>query len=180
MEIFHELLRNAGHGAGVVVIILLCIGGLTLSCLTLSGTWLVVLATILAAWWSASGYPGWTLVGIFIAIAIAVEILEGLSSAWGVQKRGGSKLAGVAALFGGFIGLFLGAAIPIPLFGSLIGMIACSFAAAYGVERHRLKQHDPAMHIAWGTVIARVLVLLLKFSVTLGMIVWLAAGALTS
>jgi uncharacterized protein YqgC (DUF456 family) len=176
-----EMLQTwAGHAAawtGIALIALLCVVGLLLSCLTLSGTWLIVLAAVLASWWSGPEYPGWSLVAIFLGIAIAVELVEWFASAWGVQKRGGSKWAGFAALAGGIGGLFLGTAvIPVPIIGSLVGMTAGSFALAYAVEKHRLKVHDHALHIAWGTVTARVLVLFMKVGVTLGMIVWLAAG----
>jgi uncharacterized protein YqgC (DUF456 family) len=63
----------------------------------------------------------------------------------------------------------LGSLIPVPLVGSLSGMLVGSFVCVYAVERRRLPEGGAA-GIAWGTVIARVAVLLLKVTVTLGMI----------
>ena len=41
-----SILHTAGLSAGYVAVALLCVAGALLSCLTFSGTWLVVLATI--------------------------------------------------------------------------------------------------------------------------------------
>lgn len=164
---------------GYTLVALLCTAGALLSCLSISGTWLVVLATIVAAFLSGTGFPGfWTPVTM-AAVAALVEIAEFLASSWGIQKRGGSGWAGLAALAGGIAGLFLGTFIPIPLVGNLIGMLGGSFACAYAVERHRLEHHGQATHIAFGAVIARLLILLLKIGVTLGMIGWLVIGLVT-
>lgn len=57
-------------------------------------------------------------------------------------------------------------------------MLAGGFLAAYAVERHRLKSHGQAATIAWGTVTARLLVLLLKVAVTLGMALYLLSSLL--
>lgn len=163
---------------GYALVALLCLAGALLSCLSLSGTWLVVLATILASFLSGATFPGfWTPV-IMAGIAALVEILEFMAASWGIQQRGGSGLAGLAALGGGLAGLFLGTFIPIPLLGNLIGMLAGSFACAYAVERHRLQSHDRASHIAFGAVLARLLILMLKVAVTLALIAWLVAGLL--
>ncbi len=170
---FSSILHEAGAWIAWTTVGLLCLVGVLLSCLTISGTWCVVLASVLAAGLTDGLRPHWNLVFLFIALAIGIELIEWFASAWGVQKRGGSKAAGFAALFGGIAGLFLGTFIPIPIVGSLVGMMAGSFGLAYAVEKRRLKEHDRAMHIAWGTVTARVLVLFLKVGATLAMIAFL-------
>ena len=93
-----------------------------------------------------------------------------------MRKRGGSGLAGLAALAGGLLGALVGSVIPIPLVGTLLGMLAGSFGAVYAVERRRLSAHDPAAHIAWGAVLSRMLIVLLKVVVTLGLSIWLFIG----
>ena len=156
---------------------LLCLAGLALSCLSISGTWLVTAAAALLAWGNGSGFPGWgTPVG-FAVIAALVEGIEAAAGWFGVTSRGGSKRAGVAAMAGGLLGAIAGTAIPIPILGSLFGMLAGSFLLAYYVEQRRLGNREAALHIAKGALLARLAVLLLKVTVTLGMIGFLVAGA---
>jgi len=159
-----------------VLIALLCIVALLLSCLTLSGTWVVLLAAVLAILIPGKAFPGWWTIILFALVSGAVEGAEALAGAWGVRKRGGSRLSGFLAVVGGLVGLVLGTFIPIPIVGSLLGMVLCSFAIVYLVEHRRLKKADHAAHVAWGTVLGRVFVLLLKVVVTLGMIVYLWIG----
>jgi uncharacterized protein len=170
------LAGKAGIGLGFVFVCLLCVAGILLSCLSISGTWVVAGATILAAVLSGPEFPGWGLVVLFLLLSAGVEVLESVAGVWGVKKRGGSNWAGFAALVGGLLGLFLGAAIPIPIVGSLLGMMAGSFGLVFLVERQRLKKDSHAAHIAFGAVMARVLVVLVKVGVTLGMIAWLIIG----
>lgn len=173
---FHQ----AGVGLGFVGVGLLCAAGMVLSCLSISGTWLVVAAALLAAALSGSAFPGWGTLVLFVLLAVAVEVLENVAGFWGVKRRGGSGLAGFMALAGGLLGLVLGTWIPVPVVGSLLGMLAGSFALVFAVERHRLQKDRPAAHVAWGAVMARVSVIFLKVGVTLGMIIWLAFGLIMS
>ena len=171
-----ELAVMVGWWVGWAAVVLLCLGGLTLSAVTLSGTWLVVAATALAAWLGGPAFPGWLTVTLFVLLSLGVEFVEWMASLWGVQRRGGSAAAGWAAMGGGLLGLILGS--PLSLFGGLIGMVVGSFVAAYAVEKRRLQAHQPALHIALGTVLARLFVLFLKTSATLGMVAVLGLGLL--
>lgn len=156
---------------------LLCLLGFCLSCLSLSGTWLVLVATGLLAWFHGTGFPGIGMLAVFLLLCIAVEVLEALAGVWGVQKRGGSKAAGWAALGGGFVGMLLGGFIPVPIVGSLIGMMAGSFGCAFWVEHSKMKQANHAAHVAFGAVLARIGVIFLKVGVTLAMILVLIVGS---
>jgi uncharacterized protein YqgC (DUF456 family) len=158
-----------GIGAVFVLAGLLCLAGVILSSLSLSGTWLVAAATILIALVREDPFPGFWTVVIFLAISGLTEVLEFFAGAWGVTQRGGSKIAGVAAVAGGVVGMLLGTLIPIPVFGNLMGMLAGSFLLAYVVERARMKKMGDAANIAFGAVIARILMILVKTFVTLGM-----------
>jgi uncharacterized protein YqgC (DUF456 family) len=155
---------------------LLCLVGFILSCLSLSGTWIVLAATGLLAWARRSEFPGIGTLVVFLLLCIGVEVIEALASSWGVQKRGGSKAAGWAALGGGFLGMILGGLIPIPIIGNLIGMILGSFGCAFLVEHNRMKKASHAAHIATGAVIARLSVIFLKVGVTIAMSFILGVG----
>jgi uncharacterized protein YqgC (DUF456 family) len=169
-----EFFAQAGVVTGEIFVWLLCLVGLLLSCLSLSGTWLVLLATMIAAWLSGPEFPGWITPAVFLAICLGVEFLEFIAGKWGVEKRGGSRAAGWAALGGSLLGSVVGGMI-IPLIGSLIGMLIGGFAAAFAVEHRRLKQTEHAAHIAFGTVLARLMSMLLKVLATLlmiGILIW--------
>ncbi len=156
--------------------VFLCLIGFILSCLSLSGTWLVLAATGLMAWIRWPAFPGIGTLAVFLVLCIGVEVAEALASAWGVQKRGGSKAAGWAALGGGFLGMILGGLIPIPVIGSLLGMIAGSFGCAFLVEHAKIKKSQHAAHVATGAVIARLATIFLKIGITLLMTISLAIG----
>ncbi|MEN8254637.1 MAG: DUF456 domain-containing protein [Verrucomicrobiota bacterium] len=155
---------------------LLCLVGFVLSCLSLSGTWLVLAASGLVAWARWPEFPGIGTLVAFLLLCIVVEIMEALAAAWGVQKRGGSKAAGWAALGGGFLGMILGSFIPVPVIGNLLGMIVGSFGCAFLVEHAKMKRADHAAHVATGAVLARLAVIFLKVGITLAMTTILIIG----
>jgi uncharacterized protein YqgC (DUF456 family) len=156
---------------------LLCLIGIFLSVLAFSGTWMVLLAALITFFSTDVPTPG-TLI-LFALLCIATEVFEALSGWLGVQKRGGSRLAGLAALTGGLIGAVIGSGI-FPIIGTFLGMLAGSFALAFLIEWKRLKHHGQAATIAVGAVLARLGVMCLKTLMTLGMIVWLLAELLRS
>jgi uncharacterized protein YqgC (DUF456 family) len=181
MEIILDVLHVIGTSVGIASIVLLCMVAVLLSCLSISGTWVVLGAALIALFMRGEAtFPGWFTLVIFLILSIAIEVTEAVASSWGVTRRGGSKLAGAAALVGGLVGLFVGALIPIPLAGPIIGMLALSFCAAFMVEQRRLKHTEHAARIAWGAVLARVWVIFLKVVVTLGMAAVLLLGMLFS
>lgn len=155
---------------------LLCLIGFILSCLSLSGTWVVLGATGLVAWSRWPDFPGIGTLVIFLLLCIGVELIEAFAGAWGVQKRGGSKAAGWAALGGGFLGMIFGGFIPIPIIGNLLGMMIGSFGCAFLVEHAKMKKKSHAAHVATGAVLARLGVIFLKVGVTMAMIFALGIG----
>lgn len=165
MEAFIDIVQLAAlYGA----VLLLCVAGIAISCLALSGTWLVCAATLAGVLFRDSAFPNWWILIGFLLLSGLIELLEFLASGWGVRRRGGSRLAGVAAVIGAVIGLLVGSALA-PVVGSLLGMIVGSFGLAYLAEYQRLKQHAQAGNIAFGAVVARILVVLLKVAASMGM-----------
>lgn len=180
MEHLVDGLRIAGSVLGYALAVCLCLAGLVLSSVSISGTWLVVAATALAGVMRQGAFPGvWTVVA-FALVSGLVEGIEFLAASWGVTRKGGSRRAGVAALVGGLLGMVVGTLIPVPVFGSLIGMVIGGFVLVYLVEKQRLKATRQAADIAWGVVVSRILVTVLKVVVTLGMTAVLFVGMATS
>ena len=179
--VWHAIQQGLAH-MGVFLAwtgcVLLCLGGLLLAVFSISGTWLVGLAALLAAALTGPDqFPAWpVLLGMF-AVCAAVDILEWFAASWGVRRRGGSAAAGWMALIGSLGGAILGGMV-VPVLGSLVGMLAGSFALVYWTENRRLKHVEHAAHIATGAVLAGMAMLLLKVVATAGLIFWLAAGLL--
>jgi len=158
--------------------ICLCLGGLLLSALSISGTWLVLAATVISALLTGAGqFPGWITLTGFLLICISVELFEWSAASWGVRRRGGSTAAGWMALLGSIGGMILGNML-FPIIGGLLGMMIGSFTLVYWVEKRRLQHVEHASHIATGAVLASMSVLLVKVLATMTLIVWLLAGLL--
>lgn len=171
-------LATGGSFLAWTACVLLGLGGLALSALSISGTWLVLAAAVIAALLTGSeAFPhGLTLLGM-AALCASVEIIEWSAASWGVRRRGGSRAAGWLALLGSITGMILGTLlIPIPIAGGLIGMMVGSFTLVYWAEKHRLQQTTQAAHIATGAVLAGISVLLLKVAVTASLVLWLTLG----
>ena len=179
MEAGFHFCSAAGTGLTYFLVIILCFTGVLLSCLSISGTWLVTAAAVIAALMRGFTFPGWWTIIIFLLLSVLVELAEALAGAWGVAKRGGSKFAGFMAVIGGLLGMIAGVFIPVPVFGSLLGMMIGSFLLVFWVEKRRLATSHAA-DIAMGAVIARVLVVLLKVVVTLAMCVFLFGELMVS
>lgn len=152
---------------------LLCGIGVLFSAFAFSGTWIVLAAAIITFF--AAGFPTPGTLIVFAVLCIGAEVLEALAGWFGVQKRGGSKTAGLAAIAGGLLGAFFGSML-FPILGTFLGMLVGSFALAFLVEWKRLKHHGHAAKIASGALLARLLILFLKTALTLAMSAWLLIG----
>lgn len=164
---------QAGWWAGHGVAALLCLAGIFISLLSFTGAWLVCLAAGLCLWVRPDDTPGWWTVAAFLAISALLEAFDFFAGHLGVTRRGGSAAAGWAALAGGLLGMLAGSILPLPLIGSLFGMMGGSFAFAFWVERRRLEHGGEAARIARGAVYARLAVMFLKTVAALGMSAYL-------
>lgn len=111
----------------IVLLLLINAVGVVLVALQAPGTWLMLLATAVMAWWrwDAEGLGsigGWTLVGL-LGLAVLGEVIEFIAGAAGATKAGGSKRGAALAVIGGVVGAVLGAIFLafIPIVGVLIG-----------------------------------------------------------
>jgi uncharacterized protein YqgC (DUF456 family) len=161
----------------LILTVLLCTSGVLISAIAFSGTWLVLLAALITFF--ANDVPTIGTLVVFALLCIGAEVMEALAGWFGVQKRGGSKLAGLAALVGGLVGAVIGSGI-FPIIGTFFGMLFGSFALAFLVEWNRLKHHGPAAGIALGAVWARLVILFVKTLITLSMCLWLISALLRS
>ena len=172
-------LQHVGVWGGWTLVWLSCVAGVVLSCVSISGTWLVALASLVALLLTPDTFPGWWCVTAFLVVSAAVEGMEWFAGTWGVKRRGGSGWAGFAALVGGLGGMVVGGIfVPMPLVGSVLGMMLGGFGLTFVVEQRRLRHTKQAATIAWGAVVGRVVVIVGKVICTLLMIGILIVGLL--
>ena len=110
----------------MVALVLVNAAGVVLCALQLPGTWLIVLATGLVAWWQWDAAEGpvigaWAM-GTLVGLGLLGELIEFLGGAVGSSQTGGTKRGAVLAVGTGIVGALVGtAAIPVPVIGTLIG-----------------------------------------------------------
>jgi uncharacterized protein YqgC (DUF456 family) len=141
----------------------------------LPGTWLMVLATALAAWWQWDHHMigPWTLVAMGI-LALAAEAVELLSGLLGTSRAGGGWRASLGAMTGGLIGAVAGTVlIPLPLVGTLIGACAGAGLAAAAVHQSRGQPPRDALRVGLGAGVGRFVGTVVKLG--LAAIIWIIA-----
>ncbi len=122
----------------IILLILLCLGGIFLAALQLPGNWLILAGAI--------GYDaiyhwqrlGWKWLAALGLLALVGEAAELFASATVARRAGASRRAGIGALIGGFAGMIL-LSIPVPILGTIAGGLIGCFAGALVME---LTLHD--------------------------------------
>jgi uncharacterized protein len=144
--------------------------------LGLPGTWLMVLSTLLVAWWqhSRGQAPMFTL-PVLVAVcllALAAELFEFLAGVLGSKAGGGSRRGAIGALVGAIVGGVVGTVcIPLPIVGSLIGACGGAAIGALGMELHGRRTLGAALRSGAGAGVGRLLGSIAKL--TAGALIWI-------
>lgn len=101
--------------------------------------------------------PGidWKIVGILLAVAVFLELIEFLLTAWGSRKYGASRIGTVGAIVGSIVGAIVGSGMA-PLVGTLLGAFAGAFIGAFALEYLRKPDFDKAMEVGKGALFGAV------------------------
>ncbi len=124
----------------------------------LPGNWMVCGVSAVYAYLiddAARTDVGWIVVGILVVLALVGELIEFAAGAVGTTSAGGSKRGAALSLFGsllgGVAGVPVGAIIPIPVVGIVIGILFCaSLGALVGAvlgERWKGRDMDESMRV---------------------------------
>lgn len=155
---------------------------LLLVVLGLPGTWLMVVTTLLVAWWQwdpalpagQQMFSIWVLVAI-AGLAVIGEVLEFFAGVFGTRAAGGSGRGAVGALIGTLIGGVAGTfLIPIPVLGSLIGACAGAALGAWGIELWQGRTMGASVKSGVGAGVGRFAGTLAKL--VIGVLIWLIVG----
>jgi uncharacterized protein YqgC (DUF456 family) len=146
--------------------IFLLILGFTLTLLGIIGSFLPILPGPITGWvgllllHSTKIVPkDWTFLGITLAIAILIWVMDYLIPAIGTKRFGGSKYG----VYGTTIGLIVGLLSPIP-FGILIGAF---FGALIGELLYDSKDTNRAIKASFGAFIGFLASATIKFSIAI-------------
>ena len=136
----------------------------------LPGLWIMAALMVLGA---VLGEVALWIALLSLALAAAAELAEWLIVRSMNLRYGGSPRAFWSAIAGGFVGLLVGA--PLPIVGSLVGGFVGSFLGAALVSFYELQDVQAAGRVGWGVVLARTLSVGVK--VAAGVVVLVLGGA---
>ena len=164
------------HWAVYAILLLLCLAGIFITLMGLPGLWVMVLATLLYAWYTSFQHISlWTLVTL-IAIATVAELIEFLAGSAGAKKAGGSRRAAWGALIGGLVGALV-LTIPVPIIGTTIGLCIGVFVGALIGE---MSVRDDAAHsirVGIAATKARIYAIVIKLLFSIAMLAIIAFKA---
>jgi len=165
-----------------VLLVLVNTTGVVLVVMQLPGTWLILLATVLVAWWRSDDQ----VIGLLALIVLGIltllgELFELLTGAWSAHRVGASKLAVMAAtgmaVIGAIAGTYLLPMLPAisTLFGAVLG---AGFGSILG-DRWAGRCWSGSLHAGKGAAIGRlwggigkIVVAIAMWLITLGTIMW--------
>lgn len=146
--------------------ILLLFLGLICMILGIIGAFLPILPGPLTGWigllllhYTNAVPKDWTFLGITLAVAIFVWIIDYFIPAMGTKRFGGSKYG----VYGTMIGLVIGLLSPIP-FGMFIGAFAGAFIGEIVFDK---KESDKALRASFGSLLGFLVSASIKFGVGL-------------
>ena len=118
---------------GMIIFWLFLLVGVAVIPFGVAGTFIIVADVLIYG--LATGFDKITLpfVGLLVAIALAVELIEELLSAFVAKRFGGSKWAMAGAFIGVFLGAIIGTVIT-PVLGTLLGGFFGAFFGAMLLE----------------------------------------------
>ena len=153
--------------------------GVILVAFQMPGTWLILLATTLTAWWVGFGWDEvrityWTLM-ILLGLAVLGEILEFVAGAAGASKAGASRRGVLGAIVGGVVGAIIGTIFLafIPILGTLIGAAIGAGVGSIGGDLWAGREWGHALLAGRGAAIGRFWGAVWKLGVAV--VMWLVA-----
>jgi uncharacterized protein YqgC (DUF456 family) len=132
--------------------------------------WFIIL--ILGVWSLFSPGSSFTLntLFIFVAVALAGEVVEFFLQTIGARKYGATSSGNWGAFVGAICGAILGAPFLLGL-GALFGAIAGAYAGCLGVELLNERSFAEAKRAAMGAMIGKVLGLAIKIGIGIAFLV---------
>ena len=134
---------------GLVLLCLFLLVGVVVIPFGIAGTFIIVADAFIYG--LITGFESITLpfAGLLLAIALGVELIEELLSAFMAKRFGGSKWAMAGAVIGGFFGAIIGTPVA-PILGTLLGGFLGAFIGAFLLEWIHCQDFTRALHVGIG------------------------------
>jgi uncharacterized protein YqgC (DUF456 family) len=163
-----------------VLLVIILLTGVLLTCVTLPGTWLILLAFMgYAVITRSAGYVGWKSVMTLFLLASAAEMFDILASGAGAKRAGASRRAMMGAVIGGLVGaIFLSFIIPIFPFGTIAGACIGCFVGAGIVELLVRRDVGQSMRVGYHAAKGRLMGIIVRIITALLMLLIAAWTAL--
>lgn len=135
--------------AGTILFWLVLLTGVAVIPFGVAGTFIIVADALIYGLFT--GFERITLpfVGLLLAIALGIELIEELMSAFMAKRFGGSKWAMVGAFVGGFLGAVFGTSVT-PVLGTLLGGFFGAFLGAMFLEWVHTSDLENAFKVGLG------------------------------
>jgi uncharacterized protein YqgC (DUF456 family) len=167
------------HWLCFVILLVVLFAGLIINVFTLPGNWLMLAAVSIYALLTPlltphMQYVGVKSLGVMLVLAIIGEVVETLAASRAVKKQGGSRWGSIGAIVGGILGgILLTGLFPVPVLGTLCGILLGTFAGAMLLEVLGGKQIGRSALIGYGAARGRLVGSFVKF--TIGCVIFLIA-----
>lgn len=143
--------------------IFIAISGQILTIFDLPGNTLLLLTSLMFAFFDEVLYFNGRLLSAMVLIYALGEFWEFCVGLFGIKRSKVSWFAVIFIALGSFAGTLLGTLI-FPILGSLLGGMAGAFAAAFAYELARTGISADAMHLAWTAAKMRFLAIMGKLA----------------
>jgi uncharacterized protein YqgC (DUF456 family) len=120
----------------ITLLVLVNLTCLVLTLFGLPGNWLMLIMTVLFAWWQGENqlFSVTTLV-VAALLALTGEIIEFFAGMVGARKAGSRRRGSIGALIGTIVGAILGSIFLMPIIGTIIGACLGACGGAFLLEK---------------------------------------------
>jgi uncharacterized protein YqgC (DUF456 family) len=138
---------------------------------SLPGNWLIIITTVLFAWWRAEEgvFSAYVLVAITV-LALLGELVEFFGGVVGAKKAGARFLGSLGAIIGAVIGAIIGTFV-FPILGTLLGSCAGAAVGACVFEVASGRRMEDTVNLGLGAGLGRFFGTTAKMG--LGILIWL-------
>lgn len=137
--------------AGLILLWIILIAAVISIPFGIPGTFIIVISGVIYSWIHGFEKLSLPFLGLLLAFAVALELVDELFGAVMAKRLGGSKLAIAGAIIGGLTGAIIGTPVA-PVIGTLLGGFIGSFIGALLFEWMHSRDLEKAFKVGLGAL----------------------------